>query len=198
MPDSQDKELFDAVNRGNDRAFERVYDRYQQRARLIAWSMSHRADWLDDILNEAWCRAFRLRRSYDPERPFLIWFAGILQNVYREHCRNSPVTMDPADHDDHTPDAGQRPPEALVAEAELMEKLNDCVSRLGAQDQFIVQLRFFQDKPLRVVAQEVTIAESTLRDVRIPAIFKALRKCLAKKGIEISEVFPAHDRPEMQ
>ena len=190
MPDSPDREIFEAVLAGNDRAFERVYDRYQQKVRLMAWGLSRRPDWVDDLTNEAWCRAFRLRRTYNPDRPFLVWFAGILQNVYREHCRNSPLTLGDQDRPEAATDI-QEQPEALVSEAELLEKLNDCVGHLSTEDQTIVRLRFFQEMPLRSVAQEVKIAESTLRDVRLPAILKALRRCLSKKGIDISEFFSA-------
>jgi len=196
MPDRSETELFEAIAAGDAVAFERIYDIYQQRARLTAWRISHRADWVDDILNEAWCRAYSQRRLFDPARPFLVWLAGILQNVYREHCRKSPVTYDGDVETQATTTAGsprldEDSPEKIAAEAELLAGLNDCLERMDPLAVRIVRLRFFEGRTLRLVAQEVNIPESTLREVRLPAVYRALRQCLARKGIEISQVFPA-------
>ncbi len=193
MPDPSDQELFEAVQDGDDAAFERVYDRYQQRARLVAWRITHRPDWVDELLSEAWCRAFRMRTSYNSSRPFLSWFGGILQNVYREHCRRSPITIGTGnDRPDGT--AGgvdTMDPEKIAAEAELLSGLNDCVDRLGPDDARLVRLRFFRGQTLRAVAKEVNVPESTLREHRLPAVFRKLRECLAKKGIDFSQLSPA-------
>lgn len=198
MTNPSDNELAEALQGGSDKAFERFYDRYQQQTRLMAWGLARRADWIDDLTNETWCRAFRLRRTYNPDRPFLLWLAGILKNVFREHCRNSPVTRDADDQGRPPAETDDRNPDSLVSEAELLVSLNECVANLAVGDQTIVRLRFFEEKSLRAVAQEVMIPESTLRDVRLPAILKVLRTSLARKGINLSEFFPAQDRPETQ
>jgi RNA polymerase sigma factor (sigma-70 family) len=196
MPYRSDKELFEAVAAGDDRAFEVAYRRYQQRARLMTWGLSRRADWIDDVLNEAWCRAFRLRRSYDPAKSFPVWLAGIIRNVYREHCRSSPTTAEAY------PEAGggvdSQTPEQIAGRAELLAALEACVGRLEEVDAAIVRLRFFEGQPLRHVAQEVRLPESTLRDVRLPAIYRTLQRCLGEKGIQFSELFSAQERGESQ
>ncbi len=199
MDDAAEKKLLDAIRAGEEAAFERLYDLYHARVRLTAWRITHRADWLDDLLNEAWCRAFDQRRAYNPKWPFLVWMAGILRNVYREHCRQSPMTLTADDvrlaGGAETEDLD---PQSLADAAEALAALNDCLSRLGAEDARIVQLRYFEGKSLRFVANEVRIAESTLRDSRVPAILATLRRCLAKKKIEIPAFFSAHGEGESQ
>lgn len=191
MPDRSEAELFQAIQDGDDRAFDRVYDRYSERARLMAWRISHRADWVDDLLNEAWCRAFRNRKTYNPGRPFAVWFAGILRNVYREQCRKSPTSFDgDADEIAGVRQEGQGPVQ-IAAEAELLTEINDCVERLEPLDAQIVRLRFFKELTLRQIAAKLQIPESTIRETRLPAAFRALRRCLDKKGIRFSELFPA-------
>lgn len=198
MADRTEAELLQAAQAGDQSAFERLYDLYHQQVQLMAWRVCHRSDWIDDILNETWCRAFRQRGSFDPARSFPVWLAGILQNVYREHCRKSPLTLRTSDQGDEREAAAEESPEHLAAEAEWLAALNDCVGRLAAGDAEIVRLRFFDDLPLRTVAERLRIPESTLRDRRLPAAFEALRRCLAKKKIDISQFFPAHDRPSDQ
>lgn len=200
MADRLDRELFEAVKTGDDAAFERIYDRYQQQARLIAWRISHRPDWVDDLLNEAWCRAFRQRKTYNPNHAFPVWMAGILQNVYREHCRKSPTTLDGDPNDPASPLAkvDARAPEQIAAEAELLAELHDCINRLNPEDARIVRMRFFEEMTLRAVAAAISLPESTIRELRLPSAYKALRQCLARKGVRFSELFPAHGDVESQ
>ena len=194
MADRSEVELSRAIRTGDQRAFERAYDAYQQRVRLMAWRISHRPDWVDDLVNEAWCRAFRQRTTYDPDVPFPVWIGGILQNVYREHCRSSRTRSAAEGPGGRVP--GQdavvlRSPAEIAEEAEWLDGLNDCVRQLEPADAEIIRLRFFRDLPLRVVAKEVGIPESTLREVRLPAAYRALKKCLEYKKIRFSGIFPA-------
>lgn len=180
-----------AVAGGDEGAFARLYQACREKVRLIAWRVSHRADWIDEIVHDAWCRAFEQRKSYDPSRPFLVWMAGIVQNVYREQCRKSRVTISDLGSrgEEATAELG---PQEIAEEAETLSGLNDCLSRLGPEDARIIRLRFFESKTLRLISEELRIAESTLRAQRLPEIMEALRRCMASKGIEISELFPAH------
>lgn len=199
MADQPDQDQFQkalqAISRGDESAFGRAYGLYHARARLVAWRVSHRADWVDDIVNEAWCRAFAQRKTYDPDRPFLVWMAGIIQNVYREHCRQSRLTVGEGSV---RPDIDHLTPEALAGESELLSGLHECMARLNPEEARILRLRYFESKPLRVVAKEVNIAESTLRDGRLPVILQALRRCMEKKGLDIPEFFSAQEGPPGQ
>ncbi len=200
MPDRSERELLEAMGRGDDFAFERIYDLYQQRVRLAAWSASHRPDWVEEIVSEAWIRAFRQRTNFDASRPFLVWMTGVVQNVYREACRKSPTTLGDVPMQDLAPRGGrdEPSPEAVASEAELLAALDDCVRRLGPEQSRLVRLRFFQGMTLRSVAKELNTPESTLREIRIPEIIGQLRRCLASKGVRVEDVFPAQGGAEPQ
>lgn len=199
MPDTSDDVLFAAIRRGDEAAFERLYDRYAERVRIAGWKTSHRADWVEEIVHEAWCRAFRMRDTFDGRYPFMVWMAGIVQNVYREHCRQSPLTVaDPTAEQGRAAKVDPVSPEKVASAAEILAALNDCLSRLDAADQRLIRLRFFDSLPLRSVAQELKTPESTIREHRLPAALKRLQDCLAKKGIRISEVFSAQGADDLQ
>lgn len=200
MPQRWEQDLYDSVHNGDEAAFRKVYDVYHQRVALAAWRVSHRADWVEDILNEAWCRAYARRREFDGRRPFLVWMAGIIRNVYREECRKSPLVLRQGGAD-LGPEVGrleQTTPETVAEEAELLAGIHDCVDRLGPEDAEIVRLRFFEGLTLRQVAERLGLAESTLRDVRLTGVFSDLRKCLETKGIRCSEFFAAQVGGESQ
>jgi len=198
MNDPDDKQLLQDVTAGDEKAFERIYVQYHQRARLVAWRMSHRPDWVDDLLNEAWCRAFDHRRTYNPDRPFLVWFAGILRNVYRESCRRSAQTAAEGERQAQKERIDPQSPETIVHEAELLAALNRCLEALDPLDARIIRLRFFEGKTLKAVAQEVSIPESTLRETKLPAMLRGLRRRLNEKKIPISEIFSALGPGESQ
>lgn len=186
------KDILSAAALGDEKAFQQLHDRYHQRIRLVAWRITHRPDWLDDLLNEAWCRAYAQRTRFDPQRDFVVWMIGIVRNVYREYCRQGrlslPGTTDLAEIDPESEDAS---PEALAHEAEVLEALNDCVERLSDADATIVRLRFFQNKTLREISQAVGVPEATIRASRLPEITESLRRCLSKKKIDVSDFFSA-------
>lgn len=198
MQDRQESELQVAVSRGDESAFEQIYGLFANRVRLAAWRVSHRPDWLDEIVNEAWYRAFQKRTTYDPQKPFLQWIAGIVQNVYREQCRKSPMIIGEQGPDPNNVRLDEVTPEQLADEAEILSGLNDCVGQLDQVERQIVKLRFFENKTLRELSQIVGIPEATLRERRLPALMGGLRRCLEKKGLKISHIFPAQGPDETQ
>ena len=194
MTDAAEAALLKAIASGNERAFEQAYDLYHERVRVMSWRIVRRGDWLDEIVNESWSRAFAGRTSYNPERPFLVWMAGILHNVYREHVRASPTTIGLPTGDEDSTGRGEtdgQNPEVIAGEAELLLALNDCFSRLSPEDARIVRLRFFENMTLRSIAKEVALPESTLREQRLPAALEQLRRCLKAKGVDFSQLFSA-------
>ncbi len=200
MADKTEHDILMAVAKGDEAAFARLYDRYQQRVRLVAWRISHRPDWLDDILNEAWCRAFNQRKSFDPDRDFMGWVVGIVRNVYREFCRKGKLSIVSSEETDAVGEveSEDQSPEDLAHWADVLFELNQCVDQLSDADAEIVRLRFFENQPLRVVAQQVNVAEATLRAIRIPELIERLRRCLAQKKIDISDFFSAQGGGESQ
>lgn len=197
MRDRDEQQLFRAVREGDERAFERAYHLYHQRVRLMAWRLVRRSDRVDDLANETWCRAFNRRSDYDGRTPFLVWLAGILRNINRESARKYTGDASGPAVGETEPALDEATPEAIAADAEALAGLNDCVSRLPELDQTIVRLRFFENRTLKAVAQEVSIPESTLRDSRLPGVLEVLRVCMEKKGIDFS-LFSALGRGNFQ
>ena len=194
MADADESRILGRIAAGDDAAFEAAYTLFESRVRAVAWRIVRRSDWLDEIVNETWSRAYTSRTSYNAERPFLVWMAGIVQNVQREHARASPRTLGDVspDADPHgASESNGQSPETLVSEAEVMLALNDCFNRLSPEDARIIKLRYFENMTYRSVAKELGIAESTLREQRIPAALEQLRRCLKTKGVEIPQLFSA-------
>ena len=199
MSDAAEQEMLTAVARGDERAFERVYEHFRSRVRLVAFRITHRADWIDDLENEAWCRAFRQRVAYRIETPFLVWMAGILRNVYREHCRDSHLTIGDGRHAAPSESKlDEISPEKVAHEAEVLSALNECTDELSDEEATVVRLRYFEGLPLRTVADKLGVPESSLREKTIVKLLNRLRICLERKNIDFTEIFSAQDGGEIQ
>lgn len=194
MNEPSDDALLAANARGDARAFEQLYLRFHTRLRMAAWRIGGRADWVDDLSNETWRRAFEARSSFDTSRPFLTWLVGILRNVYREQVRLRLRRSD----DDRTEEEDRTDPARVAADAEMLAVLDECVRNLGPDEREIVRLRFFENQTLRVIAERLKIPEATLRESRIPEVLERLRKKLEGRGLAISQIFSAQAGGELQ
>ncbi|MEE8170774.1 MAG: sigma factor-like helix-turn-helix DNA-binding protein, partial [Phycisphaerae bacterium] len=62
--------------------------------------------------------------------------------------------------------------------------LNGCIERLEPAERDLIRWRFFEGQSLRAVAQRLGIAESTVRENRLPAAMASIQRCLRAKGID--------------
>lgn len=194
MSEGQDEQLARDLAGGAPRAFEALYLRYQTAIRMAAFRICRRADWIDDVSNEAWRRGYEARGSYDPARPFLVWLTGILRNVCREQRRSRQATGG-----ENIPEEIDRlDPAEIAAEAEVLVALDECVQALSEEDQQLVRMRFFEGRPLRAVAEALRAPEATIRETRLPAALNRLKMCLRHKGLDISRIFSAQGAVENQ
>jgi RNA polymerase sigma-70 factor, ECF subfamily len=113
-----------------------------------------------DVSQEAFLKAYRAIRRFDPERPFYPWFYRILRNACFDWIRRrrkrprSGLEMD-------VPDNRFRP-EVLAARDENREAVWAGLSRLGERDREILVLRHFQHLSYREIAEALDIPQGTV------------------------------------
>lgn len=79
-----DRDLAVRVRRGDAEAFGDLVERYKRRAYYAALGLVGSHEDALDLSQEAFARAFRARRTLDPERPFYAW----LYQIVRRLCFN--------------------------------------------------------------------------------------------------------------
>ncbi len=131
----------------------------------------------EDLVQEAFLRAWRARASYDPEKAGLrAWLFAIARNLVVDHVRSRSArprtrTLFP-DEDtavvDPSDEVGRLMQRWLVEEA---------LRRLGEDHRRALQETYLADRPYAEVAAELGIPESTLRS-RVFYGLKALRLVL--------------------
>jgi RNA polymerase sigma-70 factor (ECF subfamily) len=149
-----------ACQRGSRDAFEVVVNAYMRRAYFAALALvGNREDALD-ISQEAFVKAYRAIRRFDPKRPFYPWFYRIVRNLCFDWLRKRSRRPREGLESD-VPDSRANP-EALARRDEVKEQVWQGIHRLGDKDREILVLRHFQHMSYREIAVTLGIPEGTV------------------------------------
>jgi RNA polymerase sigma-70 factor (ECF subfamily) len=119
-------------------------------------------DLAEDVVQEAFLRAWRARASFDPEAgPLVNWLLVITANtaidMVKARVRRPPVASGPAD--ENVPADGLSDIDRLILRSELREAL----SSIGTQHRDAVVETVLRDRPYADVAAELGVPAGTVR-----------------------------------
>ncbi len=178
-----DEELVARALSGDDRAFGRLVERYQGLLMLIAFRRTGRPSECEDIVQEAFVRAYRALATLEKADRFRSWVARIASNVALDRVRRrSPVVS--FDQDSGLMEAlpaGRSPrPSARVEIEEERRRLIEAIERLPDIYQVPVVLRHVEGLSYRDIAKRLGLREDALRK-RIHRASIMLRRELSSK-----------------
>ena len=186
-----DETLCDRVAAGDDRAFDVLVARHQERAYRIAWSIVRDADDARDVSQEAFLRLHRSARRFERRARFSTWFYRILVNLALDHRRRQrwwrrvlgggnsggPEAADPAPLDRLAADEVK--PDEEAERRELVRRLWREVDHLSAQQRAAILLQL-DGLTTSEIAGVLDCAEATVR-VHLHRALQALRKTVGVK-----------------
>ncbi len=82
-----ERQLLERVRSGDREAYQGIVLRYMQAAYYIALGFVHNQQDALDISQDAFVRAFRKIRQYDPQKRFFPWFYRLLKNLCLDHIK---------------------------------------------------------------------------------------------------------------
>lgn len=140
----------------------------------------------EDVIQEVWRVVCMKIADYDPNRPFRRWVMGItrLQLLkWRQSLARSREVLAP-DVIDLLADAAETHGEELDRRSHYLQ---DCLARLPAHTQVVMQMKYFRDMKIEDIAVRVkkTVAAVEMTLVRAR---RALRTCIEEKVRASSEV----------
>ncbi|MHC5057840.1 MAG: RNA polymerase sigma factor [Planctomycetota bacterium] len=169
---------------GDERAFGRLVERYQGLLMLIAFRRSWRGADCEDVVQEAFVRAFRALATLERPERFRSWLCRICSNVALDCVRRrSPVAS--FDQDSGLmralPPEGGRAPPARAEVDEERDRLIAAIERLPETYQVPVVLRHVEGLSYRDIAKRLGIREDALRK-RIHRANEMLRNELSRRA----------------
>ena len=178
-----DRLLVVQAQSGDSRAFGELVTRYMRRAYFAALGIVGNHDDALDLSQEAFARAFRARRSLDPERPFYPWLYQILRRLCFNFLRNRKSRAAKlmaaggwlADEADAR--AAAQSPQRAAERAELRRRVQTAIATLPAHEREVLIMREFEGLRYREIADLLGIPIGTVMS-RLYAARKALAAAL--------------------
>ncbi len=163
-----DRDLAVRVRRGDADAFGDLVERHKRRAYYAALGLVGSHEDALDLSQEAFLRAFRARRTLDPERPFYTWLYQIIRRLCYNHFRDYKTRRKYMDQarpwlvSQATGQAETRNPHKRIEREEVREAVREGIEELPEAEREILVLREFQDLKYREIADLLGIPIGTV------------------------------------
>lgn len=179
------------------REFDELVRRYYRQAYNLAYRLTGNAADAEDLVQDAFLRAYRFFDRYDRSMPFMNWFSRIMINLYideyRRHKRLKTVSLDePLQTEDgeegatlDIPDPGLSPLE-IALDQEYVDAINEGLQHLAPDFRTAVILADIQGHSYEEIAEMMGTSIGTVRS-RIHRGRKQLRDYLMKRHPELFE-----------
>jgi RNA polymerase sigma-70 factor (ECF subfamily) len=139
-------DLMVRVRAGSKEAYKEIVTRYMKQAYYIALGFVRNPQDALDISQEAFIKAYRQRKSFDPDRPFFPWFYRLLKNLCLDHVKKV-----------------KRRGEVPFEEVKILEKEQEdfemkravwgCLDSLPPEQREIIILRYFRQLSYKEIAE---------------------------------------------
>jgi len=176
MADEPEGDLLVRFVQGDREAFEALFARFH--AEVHRWSVRivRDASAADDVVVEAFWRAFRGRARFDPSRSFGAWMRRIATNAARDQLRAARRHAVATAGDTDIPAAAV--PDRGIAEAVAL-----ALRRLPPRLQVVATLALIEQRPYAEIADALDVPIGTVKS-RVFRATRALRQELARLGIQ--------------
>jgi RNA polymerase sigma-70 factor (ECF subfamily) len=163
-----DHDLIRRAQRGEERAFEELVRRHEDRAMRVARALVANAEDARDLAQEAFLRVFRSLERFDFEHEFTTWLYRIVTNLAIDFLRKRrPAVSTSAEEEEEADldlaDPESTPPSAPLESMETAERVRACIDRLAPHFRSVMILRELEGLPCNEIARIVGATHVTVR-----------------------------------
>jgi len=174
MPGEPDAETLSRFVQGDQTAFEQLFRRFESEVYRWILRIVRDRSAADDVLVEAFWRAYRGRAQFDPGRSFGAWMRRIATNAALDELRSARRrAWQPADDTLAAPRGSDRDTNEAIALA---------FRRLPADLQAVAALALVEEQPYADIAEALGIPVGTVKS-RVFRATRFLREELARLGV---------------
>jgi RNA polymerase sigma-70 factor (ECF subfamily) len=174
MQPPSDNDLVDRVRGGDDEAFRLLVERHSRSIYRSAYRITSNAADADDVVQEAFLRAYRALASFDARASFTTWLHRIAINCSldlidsrkrRDHRINDGEDLSLLASTDASPDR-------VVLGAEMQRAIAAAMDELTGNERTAFVLRHFEGMPLEEIGQILGTRLNATKNT----VFRAVRK----------------------
>lgn len=152
-----------AAANGDDDAFSEIVERYQKPVYNLCYRLLGNPGDAEDASQEAFMKAYRGLKKYDPERPFMSWMLAISYNQCMDQLRRRRISWVGLEALFNRSD--QQSPSAEIAVDALgqAESVQKALSALSANDRAAVVLKYWYDYSYDEIAETLSLTNSAVK-----------------------------------
>lgn len=174
-----DESLMQAYVRGDQRAFDALFERYAPLIVRIGRRHLGSDDAARELVQQTFLRVHGARRDYRVGQRLHPWLMTIVMNLVRDQWRQRrrrPTTNLDDEPGAHSVDAG-----AGLERRDRADELQRALAQLTPGQREVVELHWLQEQPFSEVANIVGVSEGTAR-VRAHRAYQQLKRLLRAPG----------------
>lgn len=187
--DAYENEIIKHILDGRREEFGILVDKYREKVFAMTAKRIPRDD-IEDVAQEAFVRIFRSLAGYVPVKPFENWLATITLRCCCDYWRAAGRRRERTAPGDSGPErrdwlerilapASEEAFRALCARREAQELLDATLDRLDAADRMLIELVYWEDRPLAEAAEVLEWGRAKTK-VRLMRARRKLRKIIAE------------------
>ena len=185
----EDYEFIRAALNGNQKAYDRLMQRYKGRVYKIVYSLVSSRQEAEDLVQEAFIRAFGALDRFNFEFPFSTWLYKIATNNCIDHLRKKKLKVYSlyrrSRHDDSGEDQMEIPdlsffPDRKLLQNEKKKIIFKALEELPEKYKEVILLRHMDEQTYEEISQKLNIPIGTVK-VRIFRAREMLNKFLRNK-----------------
>lgn len=190
-----DEEVVDRVRAGESALYEIIMRRYNQRLYRVARAIVRDDSEAEDIMQDAYVRAYENLGQFEGRAPFSAWLTRIAvhEALHRARKRGRLDQWDDSESDSNPAvymDEASPNPEQATTRAELRELLEEAILELPAQYRAVLMLRDIEELSTSETADALGLTEENVK-VRLHRGHGMVRTwLLSRVGTNAKAAFP--------
>jgi RNA polymerase sigma-70 factor (ECF subfamily) len=155
------------LKQGDISGLEFLVMRHQVKAVRTAWLITRDPGLAEDIVQDAFLKAFRAMRGFDATRPFEPWFLRSVVNASVKMMQRAARQVEAGDESDEAllAELAQRAEsvESQVESIEVQDQIWDAMQKLSPRQRAVVVQRYFLEMSEKEMAEEAGSAVGTVK-----------------------------------
>jgi len=154
-----DEQLMQRASRGNERAFEELYNRHARRLQgFFARRLGDDADLAADFMHDAFLRLYAAREKYHDGKNFRAWLYTIAYNLLKNHFRRSAFGSFTTEESTY-----EAAIEVKIDESILHDALRQVLRNLPEPLAMLFSLHYEEELTIPQIAQIIQLPEGTVK-----------------------------------
>lgn len=172
----RDYKLVERARRGDNSAFQELFQHYHRRAYALAFGMVHNADDALDIVQEGFIKAHRYLDKFEGSSSFYTWFYRIVTNLAIDHLRKHKRARhvdfnDAIGHSDDESVAGEdsllprilgQNPSKSLARKEVRQQIGRALEALSDNHRIVLIMREIEGLSYQEMAEVMNCSKGTI------------------------------------